>query len=64
MRAAERIRNEFLAQNAYSEDDAFSPPEGTLAKVKGILEFYDQALARLQQGMKLEEALRAETSDK
>ena len=64
MRAAERIRNEFLAQNAYSEDDAFSPPEGTLAKVKGILEFYDQALAKLQQGMKLEEALRTETSDK
>ena len=33
MRTAERIRTEFLQQNAYSED-AFSPPEKTLAIMK------------------------------
>ncbi len=58
MHAAERVRNEFLAQNAYSEEDAFSPPGRTLALVKGILELHDRALERLQQGMKLEEALK------
>jgi V/A-type H+/Na+-transporting ATPase subunit A len=57
MSTAERIRNEFLQQNAYSED-AFSPPERTLAIIKKILEFYDRASAMLKQGMPLEEALK------
>jgi V/A-type H+-transporting ATPase subunit A len=60
MRSAERIRNEFLAQNAYSEEDAFSPPERSLAMVKGILAAHDQALEKLKQGLKLEEALKTE----
>jgi V/A-type H+-transporting ATPase subunit A len=57
MSTAERIRNDFLQQNAYSED-AFSPPERTLAIIKKILEFHDRASAMLKQGMPLEEALK------
>jgi V/A-type H+-transporting ATPase subunit A len=63
MSTAGRIRNEFLQQNAYSED-AFSPPERTLAIIKKILEFHDRASAMLKQGMPLEEALRPVMSDK
>jgi V/A-type H+-transporting ATPase subunit A len=59
MRTAERIRTEFLQQNAYS-DDAFSLPEKTLALMKSILEFHDQAVEKLKQGISLEEVLKAQ----
>ena len=59
MRTAELIRTKFLAQNAYSEDDAFSPPEKTLASIKEILAKHDAAAEKLKQGMKLDEALKA-----
>ncbi len=58
MRTAERLRSEFLGQNAYSEDDAFSPPERTLALVRNIIGSHDAVVARLKQGMKLEEAMK------
>ena len=54
MKVAEMIRTEFLAQNAYTED-AFSPPEKTFAIIKKILDHYDNASARVKQGMGLEE---------
>lgn len=57
MRVAERIRNEFLGQNAYSED-AFSLPEKTLALIKAIIAFYDEAADKLQKGLSLDEALK------
>ena len=57
MRIAERIRNEFLGQNAYS-DDAFSPPKKTLALIKSIVEFHDRAAEKLKQGIPLEEAMK------
>jgi len=57
MLTAERVRTEFLQQNAYS-DDAFSPPEKTLALMKGILDQHDQAAEKLKQGKSLEEAMR------
>ncbi len=59
MRTAEMIRNEFLAQNAYT-DDAFSPPERTLSILKRILEFHDRATEKLKQGISLEEAMKTE----
>jgi len=57
MYTAERIRMEFLGQNAYS-DDAFSPPEKTLARIRDIIAAHDRAGEKLKQGAKLEEALR------
>jgi len=45
MRTAERIRREFLAQNAYTED-AFSTPEQTHARIRSILEAYREAAGR------------------
>lgn len=39
MKTAERIRYEFLSQNAYSED-AFSPPEKTFESIKGLIDQY------------------------
>jgi V/A-type H+-transporting ATPase subunit A len=44
MRTAERVRREFLAQSAYS-DDAFSAPEQTCGKIRGILADYHAAAA-------------------
>lgn len=57
MRTAERIRTEFLAQNAYSED-AFSPPDHTVDILRKIFEFHDRAAAKLKQGTSLEEAMK------
>jgi V/A-type H+-transporting ATPase subunit A len=59
MRTAERIRNEFLGQNAYS-DDAFSPPEKTLALIRDIVAQHDAIVEKLKQGVKLEEALKSD----
>ncbi len=57
MRTAEMIRSDFLSQNSYTED-AFSPPEKTCALIKGILDFYDQAVGKLKEGITLEKVLR------
>ncbi len=57
MHVAEKLRNEVLQQNAYSED-AFSPPDKTSGMVKQILDFYDRATEQLKQGINLEEVLR------
>jgi V/A-type H+-transporting ATPase subunit A len=45
MHTAERIRREFLAQNAYTED-AFCAPAQTHEKIRGILAAYREAAAR------------------
>jgi len=57
MHVAERLRNEVLQQNAYSED-AFSPPEKTCGMVKHIIDFYDQAVEHLKQGVNLDDVLK------
>lgn len=57
MKVAEKIRMEFLCQNAYSED-AFSPPEKTLAKIREIITYYDSSLAKLKDGVALDEILK------
>jgi V/A-type H+-transporting ATPase subunit A len=57
MHVAEMIRSEFLCQNSFT-DDAFSAPEKTLASMKKIRAFHDQAASALVQGISLEEAFR------
>lgn len=57
MIVAEKIRTDFLSQNAYTED-AFSPPEDTYARIGLIFEFYDETLKKLSQGIPLEDALK------
>ncbi len=59
MRTAERIRTDFLQQNAYSED-GFSPPEKTLALIKTIIEDHDRVLWKIKEGMTLDDAIKAE----
>ena len=59
MRVAEMVRSEFLSQNSFTED-AFSAPEKTLASIKRIRAFHDQAAAKLVEGVSLEEAFRRE----
>jgi V/A-type H+-transporting ATPase subunit A len=53
--SAERIRNEFLCQNAYGAD-AFTTPKTTMALMTAILARHDAAEERLAQGGPLEEA--------
>ena len=50
MKVAEMIRIEFLCQNAYAED-AFSPPEKTVSKIREVVEFYDSSISRLREGV-------------
>ncbi|MDI6744194.1 MAG: V-type ATP synthase subunit A [Thermodesulfovibrionales bacterium] len=57
MHAAEKVRMEFLCQNAYTED-AFSPPEKTVLKIEEIVEFYDNVQRMLKEGMPLDEILK------
>ncbi len=59
MVTAERVRTEFLGQNAYS-DDAFSPPDKTLAILKRILENHDLTATKMKQGASLEEAMKGD----
>ena len=54
MKVAERIRQEFLCQSAYG-DDAFCAPEKTFALILQLVDFYDQAVARLKRGEFLDE---------
>jgi V/A-type H+-transporting ATPase subunit A len=54
MNVAETIRLEFLCQNAYT-DDAFSPPEKTLSRIKKLLDFYETVSSKLKQGISLDE---------
>jgi len=58
MKVAEKIRMEFLCQNAYTED-AFSPLEKTLAKIGEIVEYYDSSLAKLKEGVALDEIMKS-----
>lgn len=56
MKVAERVRQDFLCQNAYG-DDAFSAPEQTLDLILQLLDFFDRAEARLKRGEFLDEIL-------
>lgn len=58
LHTAELIRSNFLRQNAYTED-AYCPPEKTLAVIAGIADYYDRASSLLSGGTTLEEALKA-----
>lgn len=60
MIAAEKIRLEFLCQNAYTED-AFSLPEQTLSKITSILEFFDTTAAGIRDGKMLDEIVAEQT---
>lgn len=56
MHVAERIRMEFLCQNAYTED-AFSQTERTLSIIMEIVEFYDIAIEKLSKGISFDEII-------
>ncbi len=56
---AEKIRSEFLSQNAYGED-AFSSPEHTFGLISRIVQFHDAALEKIARGVPFEEASRTE----
>ncbi len=60
MKSAERIKYEFLCQNAFTKD-AFSTPSELLTKITEILDFHDRALALIRQGRSIEEVLKSET---
>ncbi len=56
LHTAERLRTEFLSQNAYTED-AFSSLEQTFSAIKGILDFYNNAEKQLKDGVPISEIL-------
>jgi V/A-type H+-transporting ATPase subunit A len=56
MRTTERIRREFLAQNAYTED-AFSTPEQTYGKIQKLLHEHADSARRLEKVERLDEVI-------
>ena len=56
LHSSERIRREFLCQNAYGEE-AFCPPGRTMALMAGILGDHERIEQRLSGGASLDEAL-------
>ncbi len=56
IRVAERIRRDFLCQNAYTSE-AFSTPEQTLNRISAIVDAYERASQRLEDDGLLDEAL-------
>jgi V/A-type H+-transporting ATPase subunit A len=59
LHTAERLRLEFLCQNAYG-DDAFTPPAGIMALMDAILSGHDRCAARLAAGEGLDTVLATE----
>jgi V/A-type H+-transporting ATPase subunit A len=59
MLVAEKIRAEFLSQNAYTED-AFSPPEETCGLLGRIFAFHDSVLEKMGKGLPLADALKTD----
>jgi V/A-type H+-transporting ATPase subunit A len=57
MHAAEKIRSEFLSQNAYT-GDAFSHPSKTFLSIRQIVDFYDASVRRLKEGAALDDILK------
>jgi V/A-type H+-transporting ATPase subunit A len=57
LEVAERIRQDFLGQNSYS-DDAFSTPELTAEKINQIISWGETAEKRLAEGEELAEILK------
>jgi len=53
---AEKIRQDFLSQNSYSED-AFSSPELTVERITKIIGWYQEAARRLEKGDSLNDIL-------
>jgi V/A-type H+/Na+-transporting ATPase subunit A len=62
LHSAERIRLEFLCQNAYS-DDAFSPPEKIMTMITAILDDHERLTQRLAAGEPLSAARRTGGDD-
>jgi len=60
LHSAERIRLEFLCQNAYEPDDAFSPPERSLGILEAILAGNDRIEEAITGGAALDEILASE----
>lgn len=56
MHVAEKIRTQFLCQNAYTED-AFSPLDRTFASIRLILDFYASSEEQLGKGVSIEDIL-------
>ncbi len=56
MKIAEKIRTDFLCQNAFSED-AFSGPNDTISRINNILRLYDESIKRLKEGRPLNEVI-------
>ena len=56
MLVAENLRERFLCQNAYSED-AFCPPEKSLALCRNIIDAFDAVSSRIETGELLETVL-------
>jgi len=60
MSVADRVRRDFLCQNSFSAD-AFSSPQQTVQLITSILDRYDQALKRLEDGVLLSDILQGES---
>ncbi|MFN3480358.1 MAG: V-type ATP synthase subunit A [Thermodesulfovibrionales bacterium] len=57
MQVAEKVRMEFLCQNAYTED-AFSGPASTISKISSLVKLYDASIERLRMGESIDEILK------
>lgn len=64
METAKSIREDFLQQNAFREDDQFSSLEEQHLLLKSILHFHDAALRALQRGAPLKDVLAAPVREK
>ena len=60
MSVADRVRRDFLCQNSFSAD-AFSSPQQTVQLITSILDRYDHALKRLEDGVLLSDILQGES---
>ena len=58
LEAARSIREDFLHQNAFHEEDTYTPIRKQFLMMKLVLEFYSMSLQAIEKGASVEELLR------
>ncbi len=64
LEAARSIREDFLQQDAFHEDDTYAPPEKQCYMMQLVLAYYDYAAQALEKGVDIEKLVKLEVREK
>ena len=64
LEASRSIREDFLQQDAFHEDDTYAPPEKQFVMMQLVLAYYDCAVEALEKGVDIEKLVKLEVREK